>query len=72
MLALENALSQELIPGKREISRWQLVGYIHDMTVSEQALTLAHTRSVVEPLMEGSMFTAGFRHAVRDFFYQGT
>jgi hypothetical protein len=134
--ALENALSHQLILGKREIIRAQLIGDIHDLIVSKQALMSAHIRSVVEQLlelkslrgknasiishmikridiekkefdesllklqgtrmvfarlsadvfttlgmgllkeeirktraaMEGSMFTAGFRHAVKNFF----
>ncbi|WP_304360578.1 dynamin family protein [Collimonas fungivorans] len=134
--ALENALSRELIPAKRDIIRSQLIGDIHDLTVTKQALMSAHIRSVVEQLlelkslrgkntsiishmmkridiekkefdesllklqgtrmvfarlsagvfttlgmgllkeeirktretMEGSMFTAGFRHAVKEFF----
>ncbi|MFC5472871.1 dynamin family protein [Paraherbaspirillum soli] len=50
--ALENALSKELIPAKRDIIRAQLIADIHDMTVSKQALMSAQIRNVVEQLLE--------------------
>jgi hypothetical protein len=50
--ALENALSGELIPGKQEIIRAQLVSEVDEMTSSRQALLAARLRNVVEQLVE--------------------
>ncbi|WP_198358828.1 dynamin family protein [Noviherbaspirillum autotrophicum] len=50
--ALENALSNELIPGKQDIIRTQLSSDIGELTTTKQALLAARSRNVVEQLME--------------------
>ncbi|MDF3035601.1 MAG: GTPase [Paucimonas sp.] len=50
--ALENALSNELIPSKQDIIRLQLASEIDDLTSSRQALLASRARSVVEQLVE--------------------
>jgi len=52
MAALENALSNELIPTKQEIIRTQLAADIEDLTSSRQALLSSRTRNIVEQLLE--------------------
>ncbi len=50
--ALENALSNELIPSKQDIIRAQLSSEIDELTASKQALLAARSRNVVEQLVE--------------------
>jgi hypothetical protein len=50
--ALEYALSDELIPAKRDIIRNQLATDINDLTASKQALLQSRMRNVVEQLHE--------------------
>lgn len=50
--ALENALSSELIPAKKEIIRNQLATDISALTTTQQTLLSSRTRSVVEQLFE--------------------
>ncbi|QDZ30622.1 GTPase [Noviherbaspirillum sp. UKPF54] len=50
--ALENALSNELIPGKQDIIRTQLSSDIGELTVTKHALLDARSRNVVEQLVE--------------------
>jgi hypothetical protein len=50
--ALEYALSDELIPAKRDIIRSQLATDINELTASKQALLSSRMRNVVEQLHE--------------------
>lgn len=50
--ALENALSNELIPGKQDIIRTQLSSDIGELTATKHALLDARSRNVVEQLVE--------------------
>ena len=50
--ALELALSEELIPSKREIVRGQLETAVNELTAAKQALLAARSRNVVEQLVE--------------------
>lgn len=50
--ALEYALSDELIPAKRDIIRSQLSNDINELTASKQTLLSSRMRNVVEQLME--------------------
>ncbi|MGB7481737.1 MAG: dynamin family protein [Burkholderiaceae bacterium] len=50
--ALEEALSAELIPHKRDIIGAQLAAGVAELTASRQALLAARARSVVEQLVE--------------------
>ncbi|MFC3108547.1 dynamin family protein [Undibacterium arcticum] len=49
---LETALSDELIPAKKDIIRTQLAADIGELTASKQALMASRTRNVVEQLFE--------------------
>ena len=49
---LENALSNELIPGKQDIIRAQLASEVNELTASIKALLASRTRNVVEQLVE--------------------
>lgn len=50
--ALENALSNELIPGKQDIIRGQLAAEMTELTASKHALLSSRTRNVIEQLVE--------------------
>jgi hypothetical protein len=50
--ALENALSNELIPAKQDIIRAQLTSEINELASSKQALMASRLRNVVEQLIE--------------------
>ena len=50
--ALEAALSEELIPSKREIVRAQLESEVNDLAAAKQALLASRSRNVVEQLVE--------------------
>ncbi len=50
--ALENALSNELIPAKQDIIRNQVAADIDDLASSRQSLLASRTRNVVEQLVE--------------------
>lgn len=50
--ALENALSNELIPSKQDIIRAQLASDISELTATKQALLAARSRNIVEQLVE--------------------
>ncbi|MGZ3254361.1 MAG: GTP-binding protein, partial [Burkholderiaceae bacterium] len=50
--ALEYALSDELIPAKRDIIRAQLANEMNELTASKQALLSSRMRNVVEQLHE--------------------
>jgi hypothetical protein len=52
LLSLEYALSDELIPAKRDIIRTQLLSDIEELTASKQALLSSRLRNVVEQLQE--------------------
>lgn len=52
LLSLEYALSDELIPAKKEIFRAQLLADIDELTASKQALLSSRMRNVVEQLHE--------------------
>ena len=50
--ALESALSEELIPSKREIVRGQLETEVNELTAAKHALLASRSRNVVEQLVE--------------------
>jgi hypothetical protein len=50
--ALEAALSEELIPSKREIVRGQLETEVNELTAAKHALLASRSRNIVEQLVE--------------------